>query len=114
MTTKAQAKANLQKALEFTEKVMRNPERYPERFVVIPLDLEIIEKVFSHERVRILNFLRKKGPVESLNELSEELDRDPSRVTRDLDELETAGLILRTRHGNRTRIEAQDCPIILD
>jgi DNA-binding transcriptional ArsR family regulator len=100
-------------AFEMARQIVREPGRYPDRFVVIPLDPAIIGHVLSNERIRLLQVLREHGSFESVNELAQALDRDQSRVSRDLASLVELGLAHTRRHGKAKRVEADDRDILI-
>lgn len=90
---------NIELAREITRDVAEDPEAFPEEFVVVPLDDEGISQLLTGERARILRTLRDEGPFGSIADLAEALDRDPTRVGRDLDLLESFGLVDLEEHG---------------
>ena len=108
-----QAERNLRKTRELARRVAADPDAFPDDFIAIPLDPEIISRVFSPERVRLLKELREEGPFASVNELAEALGREQSRVSRDLNELMSAGLVETERKGKSKRVSAPDKPILL-
>jgi len=71
----------------------------------LTIPLEIAERVLTEERRRILDVLvEHDGEVDSLVELSRELDREPANVSRSLDELVELNIIHREEDGKKTRI----------
>lgn len=61
-------------------------------------------KFLSPERIRILDQLRTKERVESLNELARQLGRDPKNVYEDVRALEKRGLVRIERRNRRRSI----------
>jgi DNA-binding transcriptional ArsR family regulator len=100
-------------AFEMAREIVWKPERYPDRFIVIPLDPSIVGRILSPERLRLLHTLRTRGSFDSINELADVLHRDQSRVSRDLDLLVDAGLARTMRHGKAKRVEADDREVFL-
>lgn len=100
-------------AFEMARRVVDRPDRYPEAFVVVPMDPEILGSILSEQRIRMLRAIREEGPFESVNELADFLQRDQSRVSRDLKRLVEAGLALTERRGKAKRVAASDREILL-
>ena len=98
-------------ATEFILKVAKNPERYPQNFVVLQRDT--VAKILSGERVRILDYLEKYGSTPELQKLARALGRMNSAVARDLKELEAAGLVERKRNGKAVMISSTRRPILV-
>lgn len=88
-------------------------ESTPERVFLLPFDSAILLRLFTPERMRLLSTVNEDGPFESVNELAEKLGRDQSRVSRDLQELETMGLLEIVREGRSKRIAAYSTDIVL-
>lgn len=107
------ATKHIDHAFEIARDLVRQPDRYPDRFVVIPLDPAIVGRILSPERIRLLHTLREHGSFESINDLANALDRDQSRVSRDLEPLIAAGLARTTRHGKSKRVEAEERDVVL-
>lgn len=110
---KPSAEDHIRHAFDLARRVAEHPESYPEHFVVVPLDPDILKGIFSEERIRMLYAIREEGPFESVNELASFLDRDQSRVSRDLRMLVDAGLVLTERVGKSKRVLASDREILL-
>lgn len=89
-----------------------NLDRLPDDFVAMPFDHQIIGSVLTKERMRLVQYLRKEGPVHSLQELAEALGRDRSAVSRDLVLLEHQFVEV-TKHGRQKTIRALDRPIVI-
>lgn len=100
-------------AFDVARRVADAPEEYPEHFVVVPLDPDILGEVLSRERLRMLRAVREDGPFESVNDLAAHLDRDQSRVSRDLRRLVDAGLVVTERVGRAKQVAASDREIML-
>lgn len=104
---------NIELARELTRDVAENPEAYPEEFVVIPMESDSLTELLTGERARILSTLRDEGPFESVRALAEALGRDPSRVGRDLDLLEGAGLVETEKRGRSRRVDGSGKAIVV-
>lgn len=100
-------------AFELARRIAARPEGFPEHFVVVPLDPEILKSVLSEERIRMLHAIREDGPFESINDLAAFLGRDQSRVSRDVRTLVDAGLVITERAGKAKRVTASDREILL-
>ena len=92
--------------IDLAREVMAHPERFPDRFVVIPLDGAVTARILSRERVRILRFVRRRGPFPSVGALAARLGRVQTRVGRDLGDPARAGLIEIGRHGGSKAVKA--------
>lgn len=104
---------NLDRLGAFTRDVIRNPDKYPDDFVAIPLDDELVSSVLSPMRIRLLRKLRDHGPYKSVSALAKSLRRDQGRVSRDLHYLAGSGLVIIERKGKSKVVRAPDKPIIL-
>lgn len=71
-----------------------------------PEDIEILRKLFSNQKTRILHALKKKNP-KSIYDLSKILKRDFKSVYRDLKFLERFGFIefLLEKNGDRESLK---------
>ncbi len=78
-------------AMDFVARVARRPEEYPERFVALPMDPDVIAAILSRERTRLLQFLAREGPTPSVEALAGALKRNYASVSRDVGVLEQAG-----------------------
>lgn len=92
--------------------IHENEDRLPEDFMALPLDYDLVIGLLTRERIRLLDHLRTHGPVDSLQELADALDRDKTAVSRDVAFL-TPALIQVETHGRQKRIHATDRPIII-
>jgi len=104
---------NVERGIALLRDAIANPEDYPDRFVCIPLDPDLIPKILSRERIRLMREVLEVGEFDSVQELAVRLGRDPTRVGRDLKDLEIRGLLSLEREGKRKRIKARPVPIIL-
>jgi predicted transcriptional regulator len=100
-------------ALAFFDKVLADPDAYPDAFVALPRDPELIRQVLSPGRNRILDYLDEHGPTGSLQALADGIGRDKATVSRDLVLLVEVGLVEATREGRRKRLRATGRPILI-
>lgn len=107
------ASRHLRSALQLARALIAHPDAFPDDFIALPLDPEIISKVLSPERIRLLNELRTRRSYASVSKLAEALGRSQSRVSRDLAELSAAGLIRLERRGKAKRVIAYRKPILI-
>lgn len=113
MTKDTRVKKGIERAFEQMRAIVQDPEAFEDSAIVV-VDLASAAEVFSQERVRLLQRLRDQASgYASVTALAKALRRDPSRVSRDLDVLEKAGLVVRTRVGKAKRIEYRRGPIML-
>lgn len=106
MTTKnprTKAQANLDQALDFVQRAFKDSNRYPDDLLVLPLSSDVFG-LFTPERVRLIQYLRDHGPVDSLSELAAKLHRDVAQVSRDVSRLEGVGLVRLESRGKSKRI----------
>ncbi|MBI4393313.1 MAG: hypothetical protein HY556_05885 [Euryarchaeota archaeon] len=108
-----QVDRNLRRAFALTGDVIKNPDKYPDDFLAIPLDPDLLARTFSKERVRLLNRLRERDGFDSVKALAKSLGRDTGRVSRDMTLLEELGLVILERKGKAKRVRATKRPIIL-
>jgi len=92
----------IDEAFAFVERVMEHPERYPDEAILFLMDPSEIASVVTKERLRILKELSERG-YPSFLDLARSLDRDVSRVRKDLLAFERLGLVTLTKSGNRIR-----------
>lgn len=102
----------IKRAFDVLRDARRHPEKYPHDLVILPWNFEVLRKVFSDERVRLLLELRGQS-CESIDRLARRLRRDRTRVGRDIADLEEVGLIKTTRRGKTKRIEAKPVSVCL-
>jgi DNA-binding transcriptional ArsR family regulator len=95
----------MQEALEFLGKVIREPAKYPERFIAIPRSSPLLTKLFSPEPNRILDYLQKHHGVPSVQTLADALHRNKAAVSRDVKLLQNIGLISARRQGKEKVLE---------
>jgi predicted transcriptional regulator len=91
--------------LDFLGQAIREPTKYPERFVAIPRSSTLLGKIFSAEPNRILDYLEKHGHVQSVQRLANALHRDKAAVSRDVKLLEHVGLVIAKRVGKEKILE---------
>jgi predicted transcriptional regulator len=111
--TNIRVERNIERAFDLVREVADHPDRFPDQFVAIPLDPETLARLFSKERLRLLRVLRDAGPFESIGALADALERDQTRVSRDLVELVHAGLARIERRGKTKIVKASDRAIVL-
>lgn len=102
MTDDKEMRRRIDEAFACVERVMEHPERYPDEAILFLMDPSEIASVVTKERLRILKELSDRG-YPSFLDLARSLDRDVSRVRKDLLVLERLGLVTLTKSGNRIR-----------
>lgn len=100
-------------AFRALDPILAAPEKYPEHLVVLPAGSPILAKIFSKEPTRIIEYLRKHGPVSSIRQLAEVLGRDPAAVSRDVQVLERYGLLSTSQYGREKQLSATDRPVLV-
>jgi predicted transcriptional regulator len=104
---------NLEQAFDLAHEVIEDPDGYPDEFVAFHLGDETLLRILTRERLRLLRMVRDEGPFESIAELARTLDRDPSRVGRDLSWLAETGLVRLEKRGRSKTVEGTDRKILL-
>lgn len=107
------AQENIRRAFQLMRDVAAHPDHFPDRFVAIPLDPEMISRIFTEERIRLLKELRERGPFRSVGKLADRVKRDETRVSRDLRFLVDAGLASTQRRGKSKEVRGTDRPIVI-
>lgn len=111
--TKDDVERNLEDAFDRAHEMIEDPESYPDEFVTLRLGDETLLRILTDERLRLLRTVRDEGPFASIAELARTVDRDPSRVGRDLTWLDEAGLVRLERRGRSKTVEGTDRMILL-
>lgn len=101
----------LRRAFEIIEDMVEDPEKYDEHAVVIAPDQ--VAEVFTPERARIYMVLQERGEFGSVSELAALLERDVSRVSRDVAYLQGFGLVGVERVGKGKRVFARRKPVLI-
>lgn len=109
----AAVKKNIESAFELAREIIENPEKFPRKFLAIPLDPETVSRLLSKERIRLLRAVRTNRRFESVSKLALELKRDQGRISRDLAVLAKAGLVVVERRGKSKLVRASERPIVL-
>ena len=107
------SKDRMHEATDFIRKVIADPDAYPQRFVSIPMDPDMVATVLSRERTRLVRFLLANGPSEDLHALADDLERNYASVSRDVGVLVDMGLLRTERVGRSKRITATGVPVIV-
>lgn len=107
------AETNIRKAFQIMREIAANPDSYPDKFVAVPLEPDIVASIFTPERIRLLMLVREEGPYESLDALARAVHRDGAAVSRDLRILTEAGLVASRRRGRSKQIHGTRRPIVL-
>lgn len=107
------SKDRIHDATDFVRRVVARPEDYPERFVSIPMDPDLIRQVLSRERSRLVRYLQEHGPVASLHDLADALGRNYPSVSRDVGALVEFGLLDTEKVGRMKRIRATGRPVVV-
>jgi predicted transcriptional regulator len=102
---KEEVRTRFNKAFEFLDRVIEEPDRYPDRLVVFFWSDEELSRLFTRKRLKLLKKVKEKTH-RSITELAKELGRDISSVRKDLKLLEGYGLVKLERAGNEVRISS--------
>lgn len=111
--TEDEIEEDLEQAFSLARQLVEDPDAFPNEFVTFHLGDEIVLRILTEERLRLLRLLREEGPFESIADLARALDRDPSRVSRDLKWLSEARLVRLEKHGRSKTVESTGRKIIL-
>lgn len=96
----AEMRRRIDIAFEFIERVAKHPERFPDEAVLFLTDPSDVASAITKERLRILRELGARDHP-SLVSLARALERDVSRVRKDLVVLERLDLVGFSKSGNR-------------
>jgi predicted transcriptional regulator len=91
---------------EWFEKVKENPDAVPPKTVVFTWSEEEMAQVFTKERLKLFRKIQEK-PYPSIKTLAKELERDESRVRKDLRILESYGLVELRKRGRQIEIKSE-------
>lgn len=106
-------KANIRSATDFIRAVVKDPAAYPDNFISLPMDPELIATVLSRERTRLVQYLQQHGPQNSVHRLADALHRNYASVSRDLGVLVDLGLVSTEKRGKAKEIQATGRPILI-
>jgi DNA-binding transcriptional ArsR family regulator len=108
-------KAKLDKKFEtiktFFEKVFENPEKFPDKALILPLDEQEISEIFTKKRIEIIKEVAKSEI--SLSEIAKRTSRELSAVQRDVEILERAGILETEKQGRVVRASLKGEILIL-
>ncbi len=88
--------------MAFLNKVLENPDRYPDKGVILSLSDEEMTKVFTRKRLELVRLIQNKKPVNATG-LSGLAGRRLSAVMRDLELLENYGIVGLEKKGKNVR-----------
>lgn len=106
-------KTSIKSATDFIRAVAKDPGSYPENFISLPMDPDLIASVLSRERTRLVQYLLKHGPTGSVHALADALDRNYASVSRDLGVLIDMGLVASEKHGKNKELRATGRPVLI-
>ena len=109
----SQIEKTFRNAYSLARAVARNPGLFPDSFIALPLVSPAVQRLVSSERLWLLRKLREQGGFESVSKLAVALRRDQGVVSRDIEILAEAALVVVDRHGKRDRVTAPNHPIVL-
>ena len=93
----------IDEAFAFVERVVEQPDQYPDEAILFLLDPAEIASAVTKERLRLLRELSARD-YPSIFDLARSLGRDVSRVRKDLVALERLDLVTFAKSGNRIRV----------
>jgi predicted transcriptional regulator len=111
---KAVPQKGIKAATDFIRAVAKAPAAYPETFISLPMDPDLIASVLSRERTRLVQYLLQHGPAHSVHALAEALHRNYASVSRDLGVLIDIGLVAAEQQGRTKELRATGRPVIVD
>lgn len=106
-------KTDIRTATDFIRAVVKDPAAYPDNFISLPMDPELIATVLSRERTRLVQYLQQHGPQNSVHRLADALHRNYASVSRDLGVLVDLGLVATQKRGKQKEIQATGRPILI-
>lgn len=107
------ARNPMKAAADFIQAVVNDPASYPDSFISLPMDPDLIASVLSRERTRLVQYLEQHGPALSVHALADALDRNYASVSRDLGVLIDIGLIEARLHGKTKHLSATHRPVLI-
>lgn len=93
---------SVKKFSEIINKVVDNPDEWPDSATFISLSTVAKEKILTPKRLEILEFI-KDNEVESVSELAEKVDRSLNNVSRDLSLLKNHNLVEIEKDGRKKK-----------
>jgi len=100
-----EVRARFDRAFEFLDRVLEDPDRYPDKLVIFFWSEEELSHLFTKERLKLLKKIKQKT-YRSITELAQEVGRDISSVRKDLKLLEGYGLVKMEKVGNEVTISS--------
>lgn len=82
----------------FFDRVWAEPEKFPEKTLVISLSDEEMTQLFTKKRLELISVIRAKKP-RNVTKLAELVSRDLTAVMRDLKILESIGIVSLEKSG---------------
>ncbi|MBI5061270.1 MAG: hypothetical protein HZB67_03070 [Candidatus Aenigmarchaeota archaeon] len=86
----------------FLDKVIKNPEEYPNKALIFVWPPEEISTIFSKEKLRLIDIITKRKP-KTISNLAKLVDREISAVDRDLKLLEKYDIVRLERKGRTVK-----------
>jgi predicted transcriptional regulator len=90
---------------------LQDPGRHPDDAIHIPL--ELVPKILTPNRTRLIAHLERHGPADSVQALATDLGRNYASVSRDLGYLIGAGFLDVEQQGHRKRVKAAGRVIVV-
>ncbi len=90
----------LDKFGEVVEKVIDEPDKWPDSASFISFDVAIDKNILTPGKLRLIKYI-KKNDVESLSSLADNLDRSLNNVSANLKELEEHNLVKVEKDGRK-------------
>lgn len=104
----------MRRATRFIRRVARAPPgTYPESFIALEWGSPVLLQLVSGEKTRLIEYLKKHGPVESVTDLCHALGRSREAVSRDLHVLIHAGVVVADQRGKSKALRASDRPVLI-
>ena len=104
MPTKAEARADVELFGSWVEAALRDPDRMPDRLVMLSLTDEGPERLLTPKRLELIQALQRlKEPT--ISELAQALKRRLDTVSRDLKALAKHGIVELRREGRTKRVQ---------
>lgn len=106
-------KKSIKSATDFVRKVAKDPKSFPQNFISLPMDPDLIASVLSRERTRLVQYLQQHGPADSLHALADALDRNYASVSRDVGVLIDIGLVAAEQKGKTKELRATGRSVLI-
>ncbi|MCX6775952.1 MAG: HTH domain-containing protein [Candidatus Micrarchaeota archaeon] len=98
--------------LGLIDDIVAHPDKYPDRFIPIPLKDNEITEIFTKRRIQLIKLIKEKQPV-TVTELAELTGRNVSGVIRDISMLKEFHIVGAERKGKEINLSIKQDFLII-